>query len=220
MKIAAISDVHEQWHDLTILPCDLLISAGDYSYLGKPAVVDAFHRWLADQPAKQIISLQGNHELWVESNWNKAVARVALIDDRIIFCERLNRKIQGYNIYCESVQPEFGGWAWNVTRGERIAKYWDAIPDTTEILVTHGPAYGILDQIERDSVHLGCEELRKVILERLPNLKLHIFGHIHGSSGIAGGLYMGRRRQFINASICNEDYKPINPVRYLTLEKE
>jgi len=60
MKIVMISDVHEQWHDLTIPECDLLISAGDYSYRGLKPVVIAFHEWLSKQPAKHIISVSKN----------------------------------------------------------------------------------------------------------------------------------------------------------------
>ena len=227
MKIAMISDVHEQWQNIKVPACDLLISAGDYSYLGKKNVVMNFHQWLKMQPAKHIISVQGNHEVWVEKNFHEAKEIVAEIEPRIKFIAEGALEIEGVKIYCSSVQPEFGGWAWNVPRGEKIKRHWDAIPDDTEILVTHGPPYGILDQIvpratppngfrfgEDDYHHLGCKDLR-TRLGYLDNLKLHVFGHIHGSSGETklGGI------KFVNASICNENYKPINPVREFVFKR-
>src|SRR5271170_4285418 len=72
MKICAISDVHCKWNKVTIPECDLLISAGDYSFLGERHIVRDFHKWLHKQPAKEIISVQGNHEKWVEKNFQLA----------------------------------------------------------------------------------------------------------------------------------------------------
>ena len=54
---------------------------------------------------------------------------------------------------------------------------WDAIPDNTDILITHGPAFGYLDDVEgRRGQHLGCELLRDKVLEIKP--KIHVCGHI------------------------------------------
>ncbi len=53
--------------------------------------------------------------------------------------------------------------------------------------------------------HAGCQDLRERI-ELLTNLKLHVFGHIHESYGV--------HEKFVNASIMNEDFDPINrPIR-------
>jgi hypothetical protein len=48
---------------------------------------------------------------------------------------------------------------------------------------------------------VGCELLRERVAE-LPNLKAHIFGHIHAGYG-----FMDR---FYNVSVCNESYEPKN----------
>ncbi len=69
MKIVAISDVHCKWNKVVIPECDILISAGDYSFQGEPHVVVDFHKWLNKQPAKHKISVQGNHEKQVEKNF-------------------------------------------------------------------------------------------------------------------------------------------------------
>lgn len=221
-----ISDVHEQWHGLTIPECDLLISAGDYSYKGFPDVVFEFHTWLSKQPAKFIISCQGNHELWVEKNFREALDIVKAIDPRIIFIAEGSVNLKGLKIWCSAVTPHFHNWAWNVPRGEDIKKNWDRIPSDTVILITHGPAYGILDQIdpygpkmvgtlEGTGAHIGCEDLRNKTSE-LEKLKLHVFGHIHGSSGEYDENFV----HYVNASICNEKYRPVNPVRVWDLEEK
>lgn len=226
-----ISDVHEQWHNIKIPECDLLISAGDYSYRGEPRIVAEFHAWLDKQPARHVISCQGNHELWPEQDFEqaryiatKACPRLNFVCDETII-------IEGVKIHCSSITPEFHNWAWNVRRGDPIKRHWAKIPDDTEILVTHGPAYGILDTsplgIARNdpNEHLGCPELLARIAN-LSKLKLHVFGHIHGSSGILEKDFPNdiirsqRIVTFVNAAICDERYKPTNPVRIYDLERK
>ena len=78
---------------------------------------------------------------------------------------------------------------------------WDAIPDNTDILVTHGPPFGFLDIPGHGVPHnVGCEWLRLRIDELRP--KIHVFGHIHGSAGY----YFNGHTHFINASVLNERY--------------
>lgn len=231
MKICMLSDVHEQWHNLVVPECDLLVSAGDYSYLGRQHIVDSFHYWLSMQKAKHIISVQGNHEVWVEMNFQEARDRVHKIDKRILFVADQEAIVEGKRIWCSSITPAFHNWAWNVPRGKKIRAYWDQIPDDIDMLVTHGPPYGILDQqiphpqpsnVPSNTAkydHLGCEELIKKV-RQFKNLKLHVFGHIHGSSGVyvdQACRYNSKPIVFINAAICNEQYTPANPVRECTI---
>ena len=39
-------------------------------------------------------------------------------------------------------QPWFGGWGYNLSRGEECAAKWREIPQDTDILITHGPPIG------------------------------------------------------------------------------
>jgi predicted phosphohydrolase len=213
MIVAIVSDVHRRWHDIVVPPCDLLISAGDYSNQGEPTSVVGFHEWMSHQPATHKISVQGNHELWVEHSFESASAAVKEIDPDIYFTAQQTLHISGHVIHCSAVTPYFCNWAWNVHRGVDIQKHWEIIPDNTDILVTHGPAYGILDEIVPGSgEHLGCQDLLNRV-KQLKNLKLHAFGHIHGSSGeeLVDGV------QFVNASMCDEQYTLVNPVRVVEL---
>ena len=52
----------------------------------------------------------------------------------------------------------------------------NCIPEDTDIVITHGPPYGILDKIYNGQ-SVGCKILLNVIERVKP--KVHIFGHIH-----------------------------------------
>lgn len=70
MKIVVISDTHNKYNKIEIPECDILISCGDYSFRGEPSEVKNFHKWLNKQNARYKISIQGNHELGVEKDFN------------------------------------------------------------------------------------------------------------------------------------------------------
>ena len=60
-------------------------------------------------------------------------------------------------------------------------KHWARIPEGLDILVTHGPPLGILDQAPGSERHEGCPELMQAVLQAKP--RLHVFGHIHAGFG-------------------------------------
>jgi Icc-related predicted phosphoesterase len=71
----------------------------------------------------------------------------------------------------------------------------------TDVLVTHGPPFGVLDQSRPTTDHLGCEELAEVVEKVAP--RLHVFGHIHGGQGRVHG---SNGCEFVNTSVLNEMY--------------
>jgi len=87
------------------------------------------------------------------------------------------------------------------------------IPADTEILLSHGPPYGILDKT-RGGVNAGCHALLKRISEVKPLVSQ--FGHIHETYG----WQCKEGTLFINASTCNMHYKADNPVFVLDLPKK
>ena len=104
-------------------------------------------------------------------------------------------------IYGSPWQPEFHNWAFNLPRnGWELGQKWSDIPVDTDILITHGPAYGFVDKVIGRSENLGCELLAERIKTIKP--KIHVCGHIHSGRGIIfndGTLY-------INASVLDEQY--------------
>jgi len=83
---------------------------------------------------------------------------------------------------------------------------WDAIPENTDILITHGPAQTYLDTAGAPyhTPLLGCELLKERI--ELIKPKIHVCGHIHGGHGY----YYNGHTHFFNASILNEQYSYAN----------
>ena len=88
---------------------------------------------------------------------------------------------------------------------------WSIIPEDTDVLVTHGPPYGIQDKTI-NGIHTGC----KVLLEKVMKIKpkLHVFGHIHEAYGttVKDGII------FHNASLSNFAYKIVNKVEVFEIE--
>ena len=86
-------------------------------------------------------------------------------------------------------------------------KLYAQIPDDTDVLITHGPPFGILDQAPGSDDHQGCRALFDRVRQLKP--KLHVFGHIHG----AHGTFRTEDTLFVNAALLgsggNIDNSPI-----------
>ena len=204
MLIYGISDVHNRYKDLVVPPCDLLISTGDYSFRGDISETRNFHKWLDEQPATYIISVMGNHELGVEKNFE--LHKVLALEQcpRVHFIEEGLIQIEDLKIWCSSYTPAFCDWAYNVYTDEDLKKHWDMIPEGIDILATHGPPYGMLDEVfcpPSYAEHKGCRKLWDAVLRVKP--KAHIFGHLH--------YHYGQKEfngiKFYNIANCNDSYK-------------
>jgi Icc-related predicted phosphoesterase len=219
MKIACISDVHGRWSKLQIPEVDLLISCGDYSFQGERHMVKDFHKWLNKRPAKNIISIQGNHELWVEKNFQEAKQIALEACPKVHFVEEDVIEIEGVKIFCSAYTPWFHSWAYNEHRGEPIKRHWDRIPQV-DIIATHGPVYGILDELvypngDGKGEFVGCQDLLDVVKRIKPDL--FFCGHIHAH----GGKEIHRDgTSFYNTSICDEQYVASNPATIVDYVKE
>jgi len=201
MKIVAISDTHTFEHEIAVPDGDVLIHAGDATITGTVAEISAFAGWLESQPHKHKIIIAGNHDWLFERD--PAQAR-SLIEPWAHYLQDSTVEIDGIKFYGAPWQPRFGDWAFNVNRGRAIRSKWDLIPKC-DALITHGPPWGVLDYVKDGAPHLGCEELGEAVGRAKP--QVHIFGHIHGGYGerrAPNGIH------FINASICDEAYKPVN----------
>jgi Icc-related predicted phosphoesterase len=81
------------------------------------------------------------------------------------------------------------------------------IPNDTDVLITHGPPAGFLDQSKPGkSGHLGCDDLKEAIYRVEP--ELHLFGHIHGSGGMKKTYVgdTGHKTILANCAILDEQY--------------
>jgi Icc-related predicted phosphoesterase len=227
MRIVAVSDTHGMLNQANFPGGDVLVLAGDIlpNYSRDP-IKDAFQQekalreldgFVKTLPFKHTIFVAGNHD-WLAERNRSALKTIK----NMIYLEDAEVVLDGFKFYGSPWQPEFCNWAFNLPRkGVKLRRLWDNIPEDVDVLITHSPPYGILDKIDpvggawasRDIEPLGCELLK----ERLDHLnpKLHVFGHIHGSYGqtrVGDTIFM-------NASLCNEGYQPINPPQMVEIFK-
>lgn len=200
MKIDCVSDLHGFKPKLN--GGDLLIVGGDLTAHDMIAEHLAFSGWLCKLPYKKIILIAGNHD-------GKMDNFKPFDQDNVCYLQDSGTQFKGFKIWGSPWTPTFFDWHFMKDRGEDIKKMWDLIPDDIDILVTHGPPFGIQDQMPDPEKFCGCEELRNT-LSRLTKLKLHVFGHVHEGYGkvVVNGVI------HVNASIMNEHYQPVNkPIR-------
>tara|TARA_R110000772_G_scaffold266416_1_gene388862 strand:- start:444 stop:1163 length:720 start_codon:yes stop_codon:yes gene_type:complete len=218
MRITVISDTHTR-HGLIPkedLPGgDLIIHAGDIMNSGynKNDIQD-FCAWLhsLDQYEDKVF-IAGNHDRMfqnhpIESNMvvNSYGSVIYLQDDDfVIYGDGPNGDMPENNIriYGSPWQPEFYNWAFNLPKnGTQLAKKWEDIPKNVDILITHCPAFGVLDTITgRPWDPLGCELLAQRIEQIRP--KIHVCGHIHSGYGYE----FINNTHFFNASVLDENYE-------------
>lgn len=128
-----------------------------------------------------------------------------LLPTGVTYLQDSGVELEGVHFWGSPWQPWFMDWAFNLPRGQKLAEKWAMIPDSTQILITHSPPFGILDKLPgREGDNVGCEALMERV-HTLPCLQVHIFGHVHS----AHGQVQRNGIRFINASICDEQYKGV-----------
>ena len=158
---------------IKLQPGTLLIHAGDITEYGTEEETIDFIDWFAKQPFKYKIFVAGNHDLFLEEC--TVARRKKIIPNGIIYLQNSGVIIEGLKIWGSPVTPYYLGMAFNERSGKAIKKVWNKVPVDTDILITHGPPKGILDN------DFGCEELLQRVNIIRP--KLHCFGHVHGRNG-------------------------------------
>ena len=177
MRIAAVADLHG--HLPEVPDCDVVTIAGDIVVAsGTGAEMRqwrAFGHWLASLIERNIVPIGcgGNHDFVLQRNpkFARSLPWVYLQDESAEFQQK--------KFYGSPWQNWFGNWAWNapeVDPGEEFLKQkFAAIPDDTDVLITHSPPVGFHDQVGRRNV--GSIALNRRVQEICP--KLHVYGHIH-----------------------------------------
>lgn len=206
MLIDFVADLHGFQPELA--GGDILIIAGDLTARDTKDGYNQFNFWLSKLPYRGKIVIGGNHDGLLEKG------KVTIGPDHNIhyLCDS-GIEFEGLKIWGSPYTPTFQRWHFMRNRGEDIKKHWDLIPKGTDILVTHGPPFGIFDETE-DELRVGCEDLRKAVQERVKP-RIHCFGHIHeggGSIAEIDGI------TYINCSYVDEHYSPVNSPIRLTLK--
>lgn len=141
--------------------------------------VAGFNAFLKPFPHQYKIVVGGNHDHLLASSPD--LGRELLQD--AIYLQDEEIVINGIKIYGTPWQPTFNTRACNafaLPRGKVMQEKWAQIPEDTDILVSHCPPAGIMD--EDGGVSHGCSDLLARVQAITP--QFHIFGHIHNHNGM------------------------------------
>lgn len=161
LTIFAFSDTHGHHRALQVPEdADIIICAGDAVEDDlKGSEYDDFISWFGSLPAKWKLFVPGNHELsFIRSRYKTIVQQF---------------ETAGIIVLQDAVEDCDGVVIGAISRDARIAD--EDIPDDIDILVTHWPPYGILDN------DLGSPDILNFVLKANP--KWHLFGHVHETEG-------------------------------------
>ncbi len=204
VRITTISDTHTKHMELNgYLPGgDILIHAGDISNRGSNVDINEFCEWFESVDNYNTkIFIAGNHDFGFQIRAEE-ISQIINSYKWINYLEDNWVTIDGIKIWGSPWQPEFYNWAFNLPRnGVELQQKWNMIDDDTDIVITHGPAWGYVDKVVGRNQSLGCELLTNRILGFKP--KIHICGHIHSGYGYT----TNGDTHFINASVLDERYE-------------
>ena len=192
MKVVCTGDTHGLHENLNIPDGDLFIHVGDISDSGRLEDYLSFNRMLSTLSHKNKIILSGNHDLLFELKTNSLTDVLS----NGIYLKHGLIEIDSLKIWGSSWQPELFG------------RSWLEIPDHIDVLITHIPPFGVLDNIHGGK-NLGSKSLLKII--HTLNPKFVVFGHVHESYGIEKRTYNGQETCFINCSAVVGFQKKLNP---------
>jgi Icc-related predicted phosphoesterase len=181
MRVVCISDTHSMHYDIgEPADGDLLIHAGDFTRRGLSNEAETFADWMSSRPHKHKVVIAGNHDLCAESH---GLLTAEIFKSRgIHYLRDSSVTLDGTVIYGSPWQPFFNGWAFNVEKEEDLYTKFREAPTNTDILITHGPPWGVLDR-NKAGLPCGSTALRDRILEINPIL--FVCGHIHESRGVS-----------------------------------
>ncbi len=181
---------------------------------------EKFFVWLKDQPHKHKVIIAGNHDFVFERELDQLN-----FPPEIVYLSDSSAEVGGLKFHGSPRTPQFGDWAF-MAQDSTLSHYWDRIPTDTEVLITHGPPWGIRDGAPRRDIYFVPKEMQdtftesvgsKTLRERLAalsNLKLHVFGHIHEGYGKSSD----GKVWYVNASHWDGRMRNNNPPIVLDIE--
>ena len=206
MKCLLISDTHGRHNKIKVpKDIDILIFSGDYTTttsLAEKSFYD-FVNWLAAQKdIKHKIFIAGNHDSFIQKNYEKAMEIIDKLNNpingdipaNIHYLQDSSIIINDIKFYGSPWTPIFFNWYFMKSEYD-LRSIFNKIDSDTNVLITHGPAKYILDRTLR-KLNVGSDSLRERILS-LNKLNYHIFGHIHEDRG----LKKENNITYINASL-------------------
>ncbi|KAH8724906.1 metallophosphoesterase domain-containing protein [Phaeosphaeriaceae sp. PMI808] len=178
VTVVCISDTHNT--QLSDIPAgDILIHAGDVTQSGTRAEFQKTLNWIKALPHPTKILIAGNHDIILDSSRPHTDSHTSMDWGNIIYLNSESTTVscengRQLNVYGCPLTPRYGNWPFQHAPEQDV--WHDTIPEDTDILITHGPPKGHLDN------NSGCKYLLAEIWRRKPIL--HVFGHVHIGYGV------------------------------------
>lgn len=192
MTILHISDTHGFHKQLGRLPItDIIVHTGDFTSDGTDSEASDFIQWFCRLPHKHKVFIAGNHDMCMFGKDG-----IKGLPENVHYLCNSSMEIEGIKFYGMPMFME------NMMGGV-YDMLINAIPDDVNVLLTHQPPYGILDEGEyhdQQDYHYGNSHLFAKILDVKPTL--HFFGHNHNVYGRTERFGI----TFSNATIVDEHY--------------
>lgn len=228
----AISDLHGSYPS-SLPGGDVLIIAGDCTGRDVLREWGEFFAWLKKQPYELKLLVAGNHDNFLESGFPKSQKEADELkevqeylgeeSDFIYLCDS-GITHEGINFYGTPWQPRFKGqnpraMAFSLSTEEELEEKYKSIPEDVDVLISHGPPWGVLDQCSNGRV--GSMSLYEAIVRVRPQYL--ITGHVHecGNSEMLLKYDMENERGYTtcyNVAHVNEYYDPVFPPRHFTIK--
>ena len=166
---------------------DIVVFTGDAANSKNEQInlleLKSFVDWYKEVPVKHKIFVAGNHDVCIEKG---LFTKLDFEQAGIIYLEDSHVEIEGLKIYGTPYTPAYYDWAFQMPR-EKMGEVWDAVPEDTDILLSHGPPLNILDAYadEWGSIeHVGDRTLGNLISYRGAGIRAICFGHIHSNDWV------------------------------------
>lgn len=181
MRLVILSDTHGEHENINVPAGDVLIHCGDFSCHGDERELVGFVRWLSKISPKYgaTFVIAGNHDRQLEIDPSLADVFGGVAE----YLFNSSSNYRGWNFWGSCFTPAYNNWAFNLPKdGDELQKNWAQVPNNCDVLITHGPPYGVLDCVGYVKENVGCKWLRKRIEEVKP--KVACWGHIHEARGL------------------------------------
>jgi len=172
--VAAIADTHGL--SFACPPADVLIHAGDMTAWGEWSETAALGRALGEEDYRAVLLVPGNHDRIFEKlprgeAYPFSPNTHLLIDEA---WEYRGRLFYGspWTPFFDQMNP---AWTAFMAAEEELRRRFDQMPAEIDVLITHGPPWGILDN------GAGSLALREAVEKRI--VRHHVFGHCHELGG-------------------------------------
>lgn len=197
ITLTTMSDLHGRYPKIEN-QSDLVIIAGDLfgprdTLLQMKEMGTKFVPWL-NMISGIVVIIGGNHDQLIYRHRQQFEQE---LPSHVVYLEDELFEWKGLRIWGSPWTRTFGNWFFMLDEPE-LKKKWEMIPPV-DILITHGPPFGVLDKSQ--GLLLGSPSLKHEVLRRIKP-KWHIFGHIHDSRGV---MTLGDIR-FINTSLTDDSY--------------